>query len=129
MDTPEIWEFIKNDDGSVQNLDCLTEFEKSVFKTFKETDPMWIIEQAAARTPYICQGTSLNIKVPHDITKERMMDITITAWFRGLKALYYCRAEGTSKADIGTGGDKPLNAVPVKKKVEYAEPDCLSCQG
>lgn len=128
-DTPEIWEFIKSDDGSVQNLDCLTEFEKSVFKTFKETDPMWIIEQAAARTPYICQGTSLNIKVPHDITKERMMDITITAWWKGLKALYYCRAEGTSKADIGTGGDKPLNAVPIKKKVEYADTSCLACEG
>lgn len=129
MDTPDVWESIKGDDGSVQNLRGLTDFEKSVFKTFKEIDPMWIIEQAIARTPYICQGTSLNIKVSQDVTKEKMSDISMKAWFGGVPALYYCRAEGTAKADIGTGGDKPLNAVPVKVKVEYAEPVCLSCEG
>lgn len=129
MNTEEVWQFIKDNDGSVQKLDGLTTFEKSVFKTFKETDPMWIIEVAKARTQYICQGTSLNIKVSQNVTKEKMSDISMEAWAGGIPALYYCRAEGTSKADIGTGSDKPLNAVAVKKKVEYAEPACLACEG
>lgn len=129
MDTEEVWKSIEQNDGSVQHLGFLTDHEKKVFKTFKETDPLWIIEQAIARTPYICQGTSLNIKVSQDVTKEQMSDISMKAWIGGVPALYYCRAEGTSKADIGTGGDKPLNAVPVIKKVEYAEPVCLACEG
>jgi ribonucleoside-diphosphate reductase alpha chain len=127
--TDEVWKSIEQNDGSVQHLDFLSDHEKKVFKTFKETDPMWIIEQAIARTPYICQGTSLNIKVSQNVTKEEMSDISMKAWAGGVPALYYCRAEGTTKADIGTGGDKPLNAVAVKKKVEYAEPECLACEG
>lgn len=126
-DTEEVRKSIQQNDGSVQHLDFLTDHEKLVFKTSGETDPMWIIEQAAARTPYICQSTSLNIKVREDITKEEMSDISMEAWFRGIKSMYYCRAEGVAKADIGTGGDKPLNAVPVVKKVEYVE--CKACEG
>ncbi|MNC44537.1 ribonucleotide-diphosphate reductase subunit alpha [compost metagenome] len=126
-DTEEVRKSIQQNDGSVQHLDFLTDHEKLVFKTSKETDPMWIIEQAAARTPYVCQSTSLNIKVPQDVTKEKMSDISMEAWFRGVKSLYYCRAEGTSKAEVGTGGDRPLNAVPVKKLVELET--CLACEG
>lgn len=128
-DTEEVWKSIEQNDGSVQHLDFLSEHEKKVFKTFKETDPMWIVEQAIARTPYICQATSLNIKVSKDVTNEQMSDISMKAWYGGVPTLYYCRAEGTSKADIGTGGGKPLNAVPVIKKVEYEETNCLACEG
>lgn len=124
-----VWKSIEQNDGSVQHLWFLDDHEKSVFKTFKEIDPMWVIEQAIARTPYICQATSLNIKVPKDITKERMSDISMKAWHGEVPTLYYCRAESSSKADVGTGGDKPLNAVPVKKKVEYEETSCLACEG
>ena len=126
-DTEEVRKSIQQNDGSVQHLDFLTDHEKLVFKTSKETDPMWIIEQAKARTPYVCQSTSLNIKVPQDVTKEKMSDISMEAWFGGVKSLYYCRAEGTSKAEVGTGGDRPLNAVPVKKLVELET--CLACEG
>jgi len=127
QDTEEVRKSIQQNDGSVQHLAFLTDHERLVFKTSKETDPMWIIEQAKARTPYICQSTSLNIKVPSTVTKEEMSDISMEAWFGGVKSLYYCRAEGTSKADVGTGGDRPLNAVPVKKLVELET--CLSCEG
>ncbi|MNZ98565.1 Ribonucleoside-diphosphate reductase NrdZ [compost metagenome] len=125
MDTPEVWKAILGDDGSVQGLEFMDEHDKRVFKTSKETDPMWIIEQAAARTPYICQATSLNIKVSKDITKEQMSDISMEAWHRGIPTLYYCRAEGVAKANVGTGGAKPLNAVPVM--TEHVE--CRACEG
>ena len=61
-----------------------------------------------------------HIQVTKDITKEEMSDIHIKAWGSGVKTLYYCRAEGADKADIGTGTEKPLNAVPVRKKIEYS---------
>lgn len=125
-DVPEVWKSIQDNKGSVQHLDFLTDLEKSVFKTFSEINPMYVIEQAAARTPYICQSTSVNIQVTKDITKEEMSDIHIKAWGSGVKTLYYCRAEGADKADIGTGTEKPLNAVPVRKKIEYET--CFACE-
>lgn len=126
MDVPEVWKSIQDNKGSVQHLEFLTDLEKSVFKTFSEINPMYVIEQAAARTPYICQSTSVNIQVTKDITKEEMSDIHIKAWGSGVKTLYYCRAEGADKADIGTGTEKPLNAVPVRKKIEYET--CFACE-
>lgn len=126
MDVPEVWKSIQDNKGSVQHLEFLTDLEKSVFKTFSEINPMYVIEQAAARTPYICQSTSVNIQVTKNITKEEMSDIHIKAWGSGVKTLYYCRAEGADKADIGTGTEKPLNAVPVRKKIEYET--CFACE-
>lgn len=127
QDKEEVWKSIERNNGSVQHLDFLSEEEKAVFKTSSEIDPMWIIEQAAARTPHICQSTSLNIFVDKDTTKEEMSDIHMTAWAKGVPTMYYCRAEGADKADIGTGSDKPLNAVAVRKKIEYDD-GCLSCE-
>lgn len=123
----ETWKSVQDNNGSVQHLSFLTEQEKDVFKTANETSPMYIIEQAAARTPYICQSSSVNIFVTKDITKEEMSDIHMKAWESGVPTLYYCRAEGADKASIGTGTDKPLNAVPVRKKIEYE--GCISCEG
>lgn len=125
-DSPETWKSIQDNKGSVQHLEFLTQLEKDVFKTGSEINPMYIIEQAAARTPYICQSTSVNIQVTKDITKEEMSDIHMKAWGAGVKTLYYCRAEGADKADIGTGTEKPLNAVPVRKKIEYET--CFACE-
>lgn len=127
-DTDEIWKSIERNDGSVQHLEFLSDHERLVFKTAKEIDPMWIIEQAAVRTPFICQSTSLNIFVTKDITKEEMSDIHVVAWHKGIPTMYYCRAEGTVTVDVGTGGDKPLNAIPVRKKIEF-ENTCLGCDG
>lgn len=126
QNTEEVWKLIQANSGSVYHLDFLSDDEKAVFKTSKQINPMWIIEQASARTPYICQSTSLNISVHKDITKEEMSDIHMYAWEKNVKTMYYCRAEGASKANIGTGSDRPLNAVPVK--IEY-QAGCLACEG
>jgi len=127
QNTKETWKSIQDNGGSVQHLEYLSDLEKEVFKTSSEVSPMYIIEQAAARTPHICQATSVNIFVTADITKEEMSDIHMAAWAKGVKTLYYCRAEGADKANIGTGADKPLNAVSVRKKIEY-DNGCVACE-
>jgi ribonucleoside-diphosphate reductase alpha chain len=43
------WDSIRDNDGSVQHLDCLTDDEKEVFRTFAEIDQAKIIEQAGVR--------------------------------------------------------------------------------
>jgi len=60
-DEREVWDSIAQNDGSVQHLDCLTDHEKEVFKTFAEIPQMAIINQAAQRQKHIDQSQSLNL--------------------------------------------------------------------
>ena len=87
--TKEVWNSIRNYDGSVQHLDFLTPEEKEVFKTYAEIDQMDIIYQASNRQTYIDQGQSVNIMVHPDISPKEINKIYITAWKLGLKSLYY----------------------------------------
>ena len=87
--TKEVWNSIRNYDGSVQHLDFLTPEEKEVFKTYAEIDQMDIIYQASNRQTYIDQGQSVNIMVHPDMSPKEINKIYITAWKLGLKSLYY----------------------------------------
>ena len=89
MDTPEVWRKIRDRDGSVQDLDFLSENEKEVFKTYAEIDQMSIIYQAANRQNHIDQGQSLNIIIHPDTSTKDINKIHVTAWKLGLKSLYY----------------------------------------
>src|SRR5699024_1674610 len=61
--TAEVWQNIKNHDGSVQQLDFLSDHEKDVFKTFAELNQYEIINQASVRQRFIDQSQSLNIMI------------------------------------------------------------------
>lgn len=117
------WDDIIASEGSVQHLEIPDEI-KAVFKTAREINPTAIIEMAALRQPFICQSQSLNIQVGKNITKQEMAIIHILAWKKGVKTLYYCRAEASGKVSLKkTGVAQPLNRV----KVEYNE--CRNCEG
>jgi len=88
-DTKEIWNIIRDADGSVQELDFLTKEEKEVFRTYSEIDQMDIILQAAGRQTYIDQGQSLNVMISPDMSAKEINKLYITAWKLGLKSLYY----------------------------------------
>lgn len=86
----QIWDSIKQRDGSVQHLDCLSDHEKRVFRTFAEIPQMAIIKQAADRQQFIDQSQSINIKLdPSEVDGEEMNQLYIEAWKRGVKSLYY----------------------------------------
>ena len=89
MNTPDVWRTIRDKDGSVQELDFLSENEKEVFKTYSEIDQLTIIYQAANRQNYIDQGQSLNIIIHPDTPTKEVNKIHVTAWKLGLKSLYY----------------------------------------
>lgn len=88
-DTKETWESIRNNDGSVQHLDFLTDHQKKVFRTFAEMDQEIILEQAATRQQYIDQGQSLNIMISPDMPAKEINELYLNAWRDGIKALYY----------------------------------------
>ena len=87
--TTEVWRSIRDNDGSVQHLDFLSELEKDVFKTYSEIDQMDIIYQAANRQNHIDQGQSVNIIIHPDMPVKEINKIHVTAWKLGLKSLYY----------------------------------------
>lgn len=96
LNTPEIWSSILIKQGSVQHLSELTDYEKNVFKTFKEINPYEIIRQAAIRQKYIDQSQSLNINIPPDTSIKEVNTLMIEAWKLGVKSLYYQRSESVA---------------------------------
>ena len=89
MNTKEVWRSIRDQDGSVQHLDFLTDHEKDVFRTYAEIDQLAIIYQAANRQNHVDQGQSVNILVHPDMPVKEINKIHVTAWKLGLKSLYY----------------------------------------
>lgn len=127
LNTPEIWSSINMHEGSVQHLDDLSEYEKSVFKTAFELDQRWLIEHAADRQPFITQSQSLNIFVPSDIHKRDLHQIHMAAWKKGLKSLYYARSKSIQRAESAKSShlqDKHTREAAPASKYE----ECLSCQ-
>ncbi len=88
-DNKEIWNSIRDNDGSVQHLDFLSSEEKEVFRTFAEIDQGVVIERAAERQEFIDQGQSLNIMVSPKLPIKELNQLYIQAWKQGIKALYY----------------------------------------
>lgn len=113
-DTYEVWDSIKNADGSVQHLDFLTQEEKDVFKTFAEINPEAIIDQAAIRQQYVDQSQSLNLMLDPDMSVKDMNALYLRAWEMGVKSLYY--SYSMSKAQSLT-----------RKKVMSSS--CAACEG
>ena len=120
-DDDKTWQSITLNKGSVQHLDFLTQTERDVFKTAFELDQRWIIEHAADRQEFVCQGQSVNLFLPANIHKKDLHEIHMMAWKKGLKGLYYARSLSVQRAEaIGVAADN------VKPK--YETDTCLSCQ-
>ena len=88
----EIKDMIIAANGSVQNLDCLTQEEKELYKTVWEIKQKALIDLSADRTPFVCQTQSLNLffEEPKNTTLGSAL---IYGWRRGLKTgAYYIRS-------------------------------------
>ncbi len=132
--TDDVWASILENEGSVLHLECLSDDEKDIFKTAFEIDQRWVIDLAADRAPFICQGQSVNVFLPGDIDKWDLHMLHWTAWEKGVKSLYYCRSKSVQRASYAGGEEKPANDEPqgaeammaAAAKTDYDE--CLACQ-
>ncbi len=95
----DTWSSISTHEGSVQQLDFLSDMEKDIFKTAYELDQRWVVEHAADRTPYITQAQSVNVFLPGDVHKRDLHQIHFQAWKKGVKSLYYCRSRSIQRSD------------------------------
>lgn len=102
--TPEVWDSIIDNNGSVLHLDFLSDHEKDVFRTFAEISPKDIIDLASDRQVYIDMGQSLNLVFRKNYTLEDIYEIHKYAWSKGIKTLYY--AYPSAHAALEKDGEK-----------------------
>lgn len=118
------WKSIILNEGSVQHLDWLSDWHKDVYKTAFELDQRWVVDHAAARQPFICQGQSVNLFFPSGTDKAYVNEVHLRAFNKKLKGLYYLRTSAGAKAD-----NVSVKATRVALKDYSDDDECLSCQG
>lgn len=125
----DVWSSIISNDGSVQHLDILDEWQKDVFKTSMEIDQRWLVEHAANRQGYIDQAQSLNLFFRPDVNVKYLHAVHFLAWKSGLKTLYYCRSEKIGKADkVAKRIERDVIKELDMKAIVEGE-TCLACEG
>ena len=125
----EVWSSIISNDGSVQHLTFLDEWQKDVYKTSMEIDQRWVIEHAATRQEFIDQAQSLNLFFRPDVNIKYLHAVHYLAWRQGLKTLYYCRSEKLGKADKVSKKIEREIIQEIDMKALVEGEDCLACQG
>jgi ribonucleoside-diphosphate reductase alpha chain len=121
MNTSEIWQSITLNDGSVQHIEGLPEDLKEVFKTAFELDQGWVVDHAAHRQPWVCQGQSVNLFFPAGSDKGYVNSVHLRAYKGGLKGLYYLRT------NAGRSAEKVSQKV-IRNALKDAD-ECLACHG
>ena len=129
INNEQTWKDIAAAEGSVKDLEKLTEEEKEVFKTAPELDQRWVIEHAYQRQKYICQAQSVNLffepppaTAPQEVHNEYLEYVNHVHWTGAnkLKSMYYLRttaARNTENVNI---------KIP---RINLEEQECLSCEG
>lgn len=97
QNTREVWNSIRDRDGSVQHLEFLTQKEKNVFKTFSEINQYAVIDQAWDRQKFIDQAQSLNLMVHPNTSAKEINALYIDAWKQWIKSLYYQHSKSAAQ--------------------------------
>ena len=129
LDYDEIWSSIIANDGSVQHLKCLEDYEKLIFKTAMEIDMRWVIEHAADRQKFIDQAQSLNLFFRPDVNIKYLHAAHYLAWKQGLKTLYYCRSEKLGKADKVSNRIERQIIKELDMTALVNDDECMACEG
>lgn len=126
----DVWSSITANEGSVQHLDCLDEYTKAVFKTARELDQRWIVEQCSDRQQFIDQAISTNLFFNADCNVKYLHAVHFQAWKQGLKSLYYLRSSKLKTADkVGQKIELRKIEEEVDLQALIDNSTCLACEG
>lgn len=132
-----LWDVLMRDelkyrDGSVQNIERIPQWIKDKYKTAFEIDQNVLVDQAAARQPYISQSQSLNLYVK-DPNGKKLSDLYMRAWKSGVKTTYYLRTLGASQIEKSTVDPNQFGKTHLRVETEIVnqckvdDPGCESC--
>jgi ribonucleoside-diphosphate reductase alpha chain len=119
----DTWQSIILHEGSIQHLDIFNDWQKLVFKTAFELDQRRVVDHAADRQEFICQGQSVNLFFPAGTDKSIVNNVHLRAWKKKLKGLYYLRT------NTGASAEKVSEKIEQDKLKDFQDDECLSCQG
>ena len=129
LDYDKLWSSIIANDGSVQHLRCLDDYEKDIYKTSMEIDQRWVIEHASDRQTFIDQSQSLNVFFRPDANIKYLHAVHFMAWKTGLKTMYYCRSEKIGKADRVSRKIEREIIKEIDLTALTTGEECLACEG
>ena len=129
LDYDKLWSSIIANDGSVQHLRCLDDYEKDIYKTSMEIDQRWVIEHASDRQTFIDQSQSLNVFFRPDVNIKYLHAVHFMAWKTGLKTMYYCRSEKIGKADRVSRKIEREIIKEIDLSALTTGEECLACEG
>ena len=129
LDYDKIWSTIIANDGSVQTLRCLSDYEKDIYKTSMEIDQRWVIEHAADRQEFIDQAQSLNVFFRPDANIAYLHAVHFLAWKKSVKTMYYCRSEKIGKADRVSKKIERMIIKELDMSAIAAGEECIACEG
>jgi ribonucleoside-diphosphate reductase alpha chain len=125
---------LKYYDGSIANIDRVSDEIKQLFATAFEVDPRWLVEAGSRRQKWIDQAQSLNLYLSEP-NGTKLDNLYKLAWVRGLKTTYYLRTLGATHVEKSTLADGKLNAVQQDSGIgtepavcSILDPDCDACQ-
>ncbi len=121
----DIKNMIIAENGSVQNIGCIPDDIKALYKTVWEIKQKVLVDMAIDRAPFVCQTQSMNLffEVPD---QKNLNSALFYGWQNGLKTgSYYIRSRPKAQAQQFT-----IDPSKVKKSVDNfvkEEPVCESC--
>ena len=125
----DTWSSIIANDGSVQHLDILDDWERDVYKTSMEIDQRWVVQHAADRQPFIDQAQSLNVFFRPDSHIKYIHAVHFQAWKEKLKTMYYCRSDKIAKADKVAKRIEREVIKEIDLGALASGNECLACEG
>ncbi len=115
-------EALREANGSVQGLTWLPEDVRRLYRTAWEIPQRALIDMAAARTPFLDQGQSLNLFMETP-TIGKLSSMYAYAWKSGLKTTYYLRSRPATRIARAARAQTPAT-VPAQAT---ADPEAVAC--
>ena len=122
----ELKEEIIVHEGSIQNIQCIPEEVRNIYKTVWEIKQKCLINMAAARGAFICQSQSMNLFV-EDPEPRKLTLMHFYAWEKGLKTgMYYLRTKPRASTQQFTI-DPSKSKSNIVKELPVNDSVCESC--
>jgi ribonucleotide reductase alpha subunit len=135
---PEMENFIKLSNGSIQNIQGIPASIKELYRTVWEISQQHVIDLASDRQPFVDQSQSMNLFI-EDLTFSKFNSMHFYSWKKQLKTgCYYLRTRPAVQAQKFTtsliqGGASKVAADPVEDSRLFQIPEqndeevCLVC--
>ncbi|ALO96069.1 Ribonucleoside-diphosphate reductase [Streptomyces hygroscopicus subsp. limoneus] len=112
-------EALRDSNGSIQDFPWIPEETRALYRTAWEIPQRGLIDMAAARTPYLDQGQSLNLFMETP-TIGKLSSMYAYAWKSGLKTTYYLRSRPATRIARAAQA-----TVPAQQPAP--DPDAIAC--